>query len=150
ERFDAAFSMARELGLSAAKLGEGHVEPGVSCLVVDRMGALLALYAAADIVFVGGTLAPVGGHTPLEAAAVGRPMILGPHRAHIEALADKLIAAQCVVTVTDEETLSQAWLELDADAERREQMGRAARALVEQERGALERNLQVVEAILAR
>ena len=68
----------------------GQNAPG-ALLFVDpesSEGAWLQTSLAADITFVGGTLAPVGGHNPLEAAALGRPLLLGPHTAHIEGLAD--------------------------------------------------------------
>lgn len=150
ERFEAAHKLASDAGLSVARMSEERVGPSFQCLVVDRMGVLLALYAAADIVFVGGTVAPVGGHTPLEAAAVGRPLIAGPHRAHIESLTDRLLDAGGMLTVAGADSLGDAWLDLDADAGRRDQMGRAARAWVEQERGALQRTLQIIDAILTR
>jgi 3-deoxy-D-manno-octulosonic-acid transferase len=112
------------------------------------MGELLALYAAADIAFVGGTLAPVGGHNPLEAAALGRALIFGPQIGHIEGLAASLISAGAAIEVEDEASLLEAWMSLQSDPAVRERMGRAARQLVERERGALQRSLDIVGAIL--
>ncbi len=149
ERFDKALELVRQSGLEACALSEGGLS-SKQCLVVDRMGMLLGLYAAADLVFVGGTLAPVGGHTPLEAAAIGRPLILGPHRGHIEELTRKLTEAGCATTVQDAASLLRAWKTLSANTTQREQMGRAARELVDRERGALARNLQIVKAMLDR
>lgn len=148
ERFGRAFEIAGKVGLSTARLSEGGAGDAVQCLVIDSMGELLALYAAADIAFVGGTLAPVGGHNPLEAAALGRALIFGPHTAHIEGLAAALVGAGAAVEVNDEASLLEAWASLLSDAALRDRMGRAARLLVESERGAVERSLQIIGAML--
>lgn len=148
ERFGRAFELASSAGVAVARLSDGQPGRGVQCLVIDTMGELLALYAAADIAFVGGTLAPVGGHNPLEAAALGRALIFGPHTAHIEGLAASLISAGAAIEVEDEASLLEAWMSLQSEPAVRDRMGRAARQLVEHERGALQRSLQVVEAIL--
>jgi len=148
ERFGQAFELARSAGLSVARLSDGQPGKGVQCLVIDTMGELLPLYAAADIAFVGGTLAPVGGHNPLEAAALGRALIFGTHTAHIEGLAASLISVGAAIEVEDEASLLKAWMSLQPDPAVRERMGRAARKLVERERGALQRSLDIVGAIL--
>ena len=54
------------------------VRPEAQVLLVDTVGELAALYAAADVAFVGGSLVPVGGHNLLEPAALGVPVITGP------------------------------------------------------------------------
>ena len=148
ERFGRAFELAKSAGLAVRRLSEGEPDNTLQCLVVDTMGELLALYAAADITFVGGTLAPVGGHNPLEAAALGRPLLLGPHTAHIKGLAAALVDAGAAIEVRDEASLLEAWKALQSDPQRRERMGQAGRQLVERERGALARTLQIVRAIL--
>jgi 3-deoxy-D-manno-octulosonic-acid transferase len=148
ERFGRAFEQASVAGFAVARLSDGQPGRGVQCLVIDGMGELLALYAAADIAFVGGTLAPVGGHNPLEAAALGRALIFGPQIGHIEGLAASLISAGAAIEVEDEASLLEAWMSLQSDPAVRERMGRAARQLVERERGALQRSLDIVGAIL--
>ena len=59
-------------------------------LVVDRLGELAALYAVADVVFVGGTMIPRGGHNLLEPAARGRSIVVGPFTEHITEFVDGL------------------------------------------------------------
>lgn len=149
ERFERVAQRAAEAGFSVQKLseGKGPDEP-TECLVVDRMGELLKFYAAADIAFIGGTLAPVGGHNPLEAAALGKPLLFGPHTAHIEGLAAELLEANAAIGVDGAESLKDAWAMLAGDPNLREEMGRAGRLLVEREQGALARTLQIVEELL--
>lgn len=148
ERFARAADLAESSGLTVGRLSDAVAMEGAQCLVIDRMGALLAFYSAADIAFVGGTLAPVGGHTPLEAAALGRPLVFGPNTKHIEGLVAELLSAGAGFEVTDAESLHTAWAKLLEDVTLREGMGHAARRLVERERGALQRTLEVVEPYL--
>ena len=70
------------------------------------MGELLALYAAADVAFVGGSLVPTGGHNPLEPAALGLPMITGPHLHNFARIAGLLEEAGALTTVADAEGLA--------------------------------------------
>ena len=148
ERFERVAQMAGSRGLQVRKLGDPADATRPECLVVDQMGRLLEFYAAADMAFIGGTLANVGGHNPLEAAALGRPLILGPHTEHIEQVARMLLDAGAAIRVADADELCDAWSELNASAGRRETMGRASRHLLEQKRGALEKNLQAIRALL--
>ena len=149
ERFSRAAEAASASGLRVGKLSEGPDLSKTECLVVDRMGLLLDYYAAADIAFIGGTLAQVGGHNPLEAAALGRPLILGPHCGHIEQLSGLLLQSGAAIRVNDSDELFTAWMTLLDDTGKRNEMGKAARLLLEQERGALAKNLQAVGALLA-
>ncbi len=148
ERFDEATRLAMQAGLRCETASASGADSKTQCLVVDTMGELLNYYAAADIAFIGGTLAEVGGHNPLEAAALGRPILFGPHCAHIRYLAAELKASGGAVEVTDANGLHAAWSALHDDASRREQMGKAALALVEREQGAVSRTLQIIDSLL--
>ncbi len=66
---------------------------GADIILVDSMGQLASLYAAADLAFVGGSLVPVGGHNLLEPAAAGVPIFTGPHLATVAGRAEELEAA---------------------------------------------------------
>ncbi len=65
---------------------------GSTCLVVDVKGVLSSLYGLADIAFVGGTLAPIGGHNILEALAFKIPVIVGPNHEHFTDVVQKAIS----------------------------------------------------------
>ena len=56
------------------------------------MGELAALYALAEVVFVGGSLVPIGGHNVLEPALRGKPVLLGPHMSNFRESAELLRA----------------------------------------------------------
>ena len=117
-------------------------------LLVDTMGELAALYASADVAFVGGSLVPVGGHNLLEPAGLGVPVITGPYQCNGRAIAELLLHAGGALQVTDATELAQALHELFADPGRRERIGNAAQCVVDSNRGSLARLLEIIEPLL--
>jgi 3-deoxy-D-manno-octulosonic-acid transferase len=79
ERFDGVATVINEQGFQMHRWRDGDAQTAVDVLLVDAMGVLTALYAVADVVFIGGSLANVGGHNPLEAAICGRGAVMGSH-----------------------------------------------------------------------
>ena len=75
------------------------MRPDAQVLLVDTVGELAALYAAADVAFVGGSLVPVGGHNLLEPAALGVPVITGPYNANSKEIARLLVETGGAVEV---------------------------------------------------
>jgi 3-deoxy-D-manno-octulosonic-acid transferase len=110
----------------------------------------MMFYAAADVAFVAGSLVPIGGHNLLEPASVGLPVLTGPHNFNGEEIAGLLVDAGAAEVVTDTQRLAEAVLGLLDDAGRRERMGEAGRAVLEANRGALDRLLTLVDPLLAR
>ena len=110
--------------------GEGRI------LVLDTVGELRALYSVSDLVFVGGTLAPYGGHNILEPAALGLPVIIGPHYENQVSEAEGLLSAGGGLLVHGPAELSAAARTLLTDERARREMGRRAREFIEANRGA--------------
>ena len=121
------------------------------CAVVllDSLGELLSFYAAADVAFVGGSLVPIGGHNLLEPAALGVPVLTGPHTFNGEQIARLLIARGAAQVVHNAAELGARVSELLADPRARQRMGAAGRASVDSNRGALEKLLALIEPLLA-
>ncbi len=119
-------------------------------LLLDTLGELLDFYAAADVVFVGGSLVPAGGHNLLEPAALGRPILTGPHHFNAAEIARLLAERRGAQVVRDARELGARVTELLASASEREAMGASARAVVEENRGALDRLLALMEPLLRR
>jgi len=146
ERFPEAARMAREAGLRTQLRSDGNpVDASTRCLVLDTMGELLNYYAAADVAFVGGTIAAVGGHNVLEPAALGKPVLVGPHTRNVGEVIDRLLEVGAAERVRDRAELAAALGRLFGDASRRDRMGRAGLRLVEKGRGALERTLVEID-----
>ena len=116
--------------------------------VVDTLGELLTFYACADVAFVGGSLADIGGHNLLEPAAVGTPIVTGPHLHNFADIARRMDEAGAVRIRADADGVAAAVAQLLSDADERGRMRAAASALVEQGRGALARTLEMIAPAL--
>ena len=104
----------------------------------------MSFYACADVAFVGGSLQPIGGHNLLEPAAVGTPMVTGPHLHNFADIAAQLRRAEALEVRDDADAVAAALAALLDDAPRREAMADRAAALVEQGRGAVARTVELV------
>ena len=120
----------------------------VQVLLVDSVGELAALYAAADVAFVGGSLVPVGGHNLLEPAALGVPVITGPYNANSGDIARLLVEMGGAVQVTDAPALTLALRRFFADPDFRQRAGDAGREFVARHRGSVARLLKLIEPLL--
>ena len=133
--------------LGAVALDSGTpVTPG-SVVLVDRVGTLLALYAAADAAFVGGTLSPVGGHNVLEPALLERPVVVGPMLDNVRTAAAKLKTAGALVIARDGTELGREMAALLAAPEKARIMGQVG-ARAASDSAALERTIQALENLL--
>jgi 3-deoxy-D-manno-octulosonic-acid transferase len=121
-RAAAVARLARRRGLRCRMWSDWPGGDDWDVLVLDQLGPLAALYPGAALAFVGGTLARCGGHSPLEAAACGVPLLAGPHREHIAGLAARLELAGGLQTVSGPRQLAAAWQSLLADLPRRHRM----------------------------
>jgi len=124
------------------------IDDRCAVLLLDSLGELLDFYAAADVAFVGGSLVAVGGHNLLEPAALGVPILTGPHNSNSEEIARLLIARGAAEVVHDAAELGGRLAALLGDAAERARMGAAGRASVDSNRGALAKLLALIEPLL--
>jgi len=151
ERFRAVEHSARNLGFSVATHSGGEApDRDCQCYVIDVMGAMMRHYAASDLAFVAGSLAPIGGHNVLEPASLAKPVVVGPYTFNFEEITSSLIEAGGARRVDSARELGAAVLELLRDAPLRQRMGTAARVVFARERGAVRRTMVLIERILAR
>src|SRR5579864_729321 len=120
----------------------------ISVLLLDSIGELAATYGLADAVYVGGSMVEAGGHNILEPAGFGKPPLFGVHMENFQELASTFLARGAARQVTNPEDLGVAWIELLEDSARRQKMGDAARALVEENRGATMRTIEHIAKFL--
>ena len=123
--------------------------PAVQVVVLDTIGELGRFYNLADLVFVGGSLAPHGGHNILEPAAQGKPIIVGPHMFNFKDTYALFSARNACVTVLDGTELARKTLEILADPALSGSMGREAAQIVRENRGAAVRTVEILRQILA-
>lgn len=149
ERFASVGALIGEKDMTVVTRSSGRpCNEHVDVLLVDTLGELTTMYAAADIAFVGGSLVPVGGHNLLEPAALGRPILTGPHTFNAEDIADLFLDEGAALCVRDAAALAQqleTWLLDRASAER---VGQRGLEIVHQNRGALERLLQLIDPLV--
>ncbi len=144
ERFASVAAWLTAQGVKAACISQGMAGDGVDVLLLDAMGELLSWYAAADVAFVGGSLVPVGGHNLLEPAALGKPVIAGPHCFNSPETAQLLEDAGALTTVADAAQLIRALETLLGNAELAAARGACAAAVVEANRGAVTRVVALI------
>jgi 3-deoxy-D-manno-octulosonic-acid transferase len=150
ERFAEAEALARGEGLRVMRRTELAVdaEPRADVVILDSIGELAHLFQVATVVFVGGSLVDQGGHNILEPAVHGKPIVFGPHMENFAEIAEAFLAHQAAVQVPDAAALTTTIGRLVGDSVERARLGAAARALVEANRGAKERTLTAIAALL--
>jgi 3-deoxy-D-manno-octulosonic-acid transferase len=151
QRFDSVAALLTRRAVRFERRSRAAVvRPDAQVLLVDSVGELAALYAAADVAFVGGSLVPIGGHNVLEPAALGIPVIVGPYNANGGNIARLLVECGGAVQVADAFTLADALRRFFADPSARAQAGAHGRAFVELHRGSVGRLLSLIDPLLGR
>ncbi|MFQ5482009.1 MAG: 3-deoxy-D-manno-octulosonic acid transferase [Nitrospinaceae bacterium] len=122
--------------------------PGPGIILVDRLGVLNDYYRRAAAAFVGGGFRPeFGGQNILEPALIGLPVVYGPHMQNFEEEARWLKESGGGLQLDSPEQLYPMLKFLLENPEERAQLGRQAAAAVREKRGAVERNLKILDAI---
>ncbi|MCU0786214.1 MAG: hypothetical protein MUF81_19640 [Verrucomicrobia bacterium] len=135
-RGEAVATLFRNAGLRTRRYSEPITEHNQQVLVVDVLGVLASLYAAADLAFVGGSLVKKGGQNPIEPAAAGCPVLFGPDMSDFPDISKGLIHAGAAQMVDGPESLEK-WLDtLLASSPRRAAMGNCGREWVRSQIGA--------------
>lgn len=149
ERFDQVAELCHSMGFKVARRSRTEqVTADTQVMLGDTMGELLLLYGASDVAFVGGTLVETGGHNFLEPAALGLPVVSGPHRFNFAEVGKMLLSAGAMQEVHSSGELAAAVSVLLAEPERMRQMGRAGQQVIAANRGARQRLFEMVKGYL--
>jgi 3-deoxy-D-manno-octulosonic-acid transferase len=155
DRFAAVADMLARRGITFARRSESAGRPvsaavpaATAVLLVDTLGELAALYASADVAFVGGSLVPIGGHNLLEPAALGLPVLTGPSHENGKDIARLLLRQGAALEVSDARTLAALLLRLFDDPAEAKRIGAIGKEIVESNRGSVERLLDLIEPLL--
>ena len=132
-----------------SELSGRHLVPG-EILVLDTLGELAAMYATASIAFVGGTLAPIGGHNLVEPVHAGCPVLFGPHYENSRKVVEILEVGRAGQCVSDREDLMNAIVEAFDDLEACRVRGEVGRENLEAHRGSVDRTREMIEEVLER
>lgn len=145
-RSDEVASLIEAAGLEHGRTSTGESLAGTDVVLADSMGELLYLYGLSRVAFLGGSLVPVGGHNPIEAAVCGVPLLMGPETFNFADVVSAFQAAGCLTLVDNEAALRHAVVGCFADPDRTRRAGGRAAEVVAQNRGATERLLTMLRA----
>lgn len=134
-------------GIESTLLSARNGGAAARATVVDTTGELTRLYAAGSVAFVGGTLAPYGGHDPLEPAAQGVPVVVGPHTETCRDSIARLLSAGAAVEVAGDGELAGELIRFLSDANARGEAAANALEAVAEGRGATARTVGFLESI---
>jgi 3-deoxy-D-manno-octulosonic-acid transferase len=146
ERFNEVAQLCLDQNLTIVRRSDGII-PSKSdqVLLGDTMGELMLFFGACDIAFVGGSLIPVGGHNLIEPAIWSVPVLSGPHLFNFSEASRLLRDAQGMAVCENSEAIAELVVSLLQDPKVAMRMGTAAKSVADNNRGALERLLGIIE-----
>ena len=145
ERFQPAAALAAREGFAlSTRSADRGPPPQAQVFLIDSHGELATFMPCADAVFVGGSLQDIGGHNVLEPAALGLPVLVGPHTRHFAEIIALLAEADALLQVPDSDALAEQLLNVLYDRDRASALGRNAQACVAQSRGALQKTKALI------
>jgi 3-deoxy-D-manno-octulosonic-acid transferase len=117
-------------------------------VLLDTLGELAKVYGLGRVAFVGGSLAPFGGHNPLEPAGLGVPVLFGPHTEHFAKAAEILLERGAAAVVHDAPELAEAVLYFLRDPAASQRQGELARQAVASHRGAAGQTATLLQKLM--
>ncbi|HYR91704.1 MAG TPA: 3-deoxy-D-manno-octulosonic acid transferase [Terriglobia bacterium] len=147
DRFETVEELIKRRGIECVRrsrlIGDSDV------LILDSIGELAAVFEYATVVFMGGSLVPKGGHNVLEPARYRKPIVFGPHMENFRDITRLFLEAKAAIQIQDAAELAPAIRSLLADRDHSAELGRRARAIVEQNTGATDRVLEFLQPVEA-
>ncbi len=149
ERFESVAKLCLQRGLAVERrsTNKHSVAPDTAILLGDTMGELLLFHAVADVSYIGGSLVPLGGQNLLESAAVGTPVVFGPHMFNFSDISRMAIERGAGRQVQDSSELASAVASYLENPTVRKAAGEAGLRMVAENRGALDRTLALVRNV---
>ena len=139
-RLNDILGQLRELQLNiAVRSRNDSITESTDIYIADTVGELTDFIAGADIIFMGGSLAPIGGHNILEPAALGKPVLFGPYMDNFENEAELLTGFSGAIQVDDIEKLGDTLEEALKFPEKFAQLGSKAKHIIEQHKDTADR-----------
>lgn len=134
---------SRDLPGCVRRSAMGSARAGADRFLLDSIGELAAAYALADIAVIGRSFGSLHGSNPMEPAAFGKPVLIGPAHADFRASVEALESEGGLLKV-NAESLPGVLKDLCEDHERRARMSASAARCVARHRGATKRNADLV------
>jgi len=149
QRFDEVAGLLQARGVRYRQRSANiPAESDCQVLLGDSMGEMPAYYAACDFAFIGGSLLPFGGQNLIEACALGKPVLIGPHTFNFEEAASRAVMQGAALRVWDVSGLAMEIASLAEDHDLRNRMGEAGLSFAASNRGAARHTLALIEKVL--
>lgn len=148
ERVASLVELMRREGVRSLLRSELESQPSLfrsgEALLVDTVGELMRFYALSDLVFVGGSMVPVGGHNILEPASLCKPVLFGPHMSNFREITSLVLESGGGVQVADERELETSIRLLLDDEKKRTEIGNNGGRLLQENSGSTERHMEII------
>ena len=152
QRFDKVAALLQSRGIRFQRRSQllpgSVVATDTQVVLGDSMGEMFAYYAACNLAFIGGSLLPLGGQNLIEACAAGKPVLVGAHTFNFDQATEQAIVAGAALRVQNAEELAREVSALLSDPARLATMSKAGFEFAAKHRGATERIMQMVKALL--
>ena len=152
ERFSEVASLLQGMGFNSIRRTEISLSSGgrgeVEVILLDTIGELFKFYGIGTVIFIGGSLVPIGGHNILEPAIYKKAVLFGPHMDNFSDISQILSSTGAGICVGNEKELLTRARALLLDEGLRESLGKAALKVIEENQGALHKSIEVIEQFL--
>jgi 3-deoxy-D-manno-octulosonic-acid transferase len=155
ERFGAVAELLAASGVNFSRRSAATESAGdAQVILLDSIGELAAIYRFASVVFVGGSLVPVGGHNILEPALFAKPIVVGPHMRNFREITKEFLRREALIQLRETDAneqvqeLSRIFAELLNDQDRARQLGANARQAIEDNRGATAQTVSAIAELI--
>jgi 3-deoxy-D-manno-octulosonic-acid transferase len=143
------YNYTRRTQLASQEAEVSSPVAAIEVLLLDSIGELAGILELADVVFMGGSLVPTGGHNILEAAYWAKPVVFGPHMENFQDIARLFLEADACVQVQDAGELAESVLKLLGDRAAGHRLGERGKQVLERQTGATDRVLEQIRRLLA-
>jgi len=154
ERFDEVAQLIEQAGFPLVRYsrlketGARAEANGAAVILGDTMGDLRKFYSLASMIFVGRTLVPMGGSDMMEAAALGKCTLFGPHTFNFRQTVDALLAGQGAIRVVDKDDLLKTMKQCLSEPDYASRIARSGQTVIKQNQGATARTMDVLRKLL--
>lgn len=149
DRFHEVADLLAHSGLNFAQRSlDQKITEATQVYLADSVGELMQWFAASNLAFIGGSLVPFGGHNILEPAALGKPVLSGPHYANLDALFQTFIQDDALNIVEDSQALANTLIDFVNNPEKQISQGKKAQQAFEKNSGVLPNLMHEIRALL--
>jgi 3-deoxy-D-manno-octulosonic-acid transferase len=134
--------------LRKSRLDQNPLPANIEVVLGDTMGEMASYYVSCDLAFIGGSLLRLGGQNLIEACAVARPVLIGPHTFNFDTISNDAIEAGAAIRIADANELFDEAGILMADEPKRTAMGEHALAFARLHRGATARTVALLADLM--